>query len=407
MGAHELRERVEEESLSNPALETGEFESGSPYGGARSEGGGFDAALAVADDGGDTLYEHIREQLLSLSIEKPLLKAADFAAQNLDENGYLTESAAALASALDAPEPLMARAAELIRSLEPAGVGARNLGDCLALQLRRFHRDEDTALAETIATSYLEKVARGQLGYISGELHCSEREVREAVRRIRTLNPRPCAVFAKPDKPRYIIPDIIVEYAGGVLSVKISDSYLPPLTVSERMTELLTSTGDEELAAYVRDRVNAAKWLIGSLGRRRDTLLKCATEIVSRQSAFFTGQSGTLAPLTMSELAESMGVSVSTVSRAVRDKYVKCGKGIFTMRWFITGASTAGGEYSRNAAKSLVADLTAGEDKNRPLSDMAIAGLLAERGCELSRRTVAKYRAELGIPPASARKNYS
>lgn len=398
MSMQELLEHIEKVSLENPVIEVGAFDT------RRSYGGGIDpAVLAIAAEDDDSLFSHIADQLDSLKLKPALHAAAISVAEFLDENGYITESAQELAALLKFPAPLVSEALEIIRRLDPAGVGASSLGHCIALQLART--EQDTALAERVALDYLERVAKGQTGVICRELDCTQKQLSAALSQIRSTNPRPCAIFSVSGVAHTITPDIIISRGeDGKLIVRIGESLIPAISISGEYAGIRRDTGDAQLKSYLSEKVREAKWLIGSIERRGATLRSIAAALVETQLDFFEGNADSPAPLTMTALSDRLEVNVSTVSRAVQGKYLRCDAGTFPLSHFFSRSLRHSDGISVRHARELVAAIIASEDKARPMSDMAVSRALESSGHSISRRTVAKYRFELGIPPASARK---
>ncbi|MGN0984973.1 MAG: RNA polymerase factor sigma-54 [Candidatus Enterenecus sp.] len=362
----------------------------------------------TAADQEETLCAHLMAQLDGLKLPPELRRAAVFLIESLNRRGWLDEELPALAAALGCPEKLMARALEAVQSLEPAGVAARNLSECLRLQLVR--QEPVDRLALKIADGYLEALARGRYGLIARELKADPEEVRAACGRIRSLDPVPGAGFAGGEAPSYINPDILVITHPDHFEVAVNDGELPALRVSGYYTRLLKEENDRQVQEYLTDKVRQAKWVVRAIEQRRSTLLSCAQCIVERQGDFFRRGPGHLVPMTLADVAGQLEVHESTVSRAVRDKYLQCAVGTYPLSYFFSrGLGAAGQEEdgtSPDAARALLKELIAGEDKSRPLSDQQLCRLMEERGCRLARRTVAKYRDELNIPSTAGRRQH-
>ena len=400
MSAQELFEHIDKVSQENPVIEVGSFDT--TY--FRNSGAHIDpAGLAIASPDGDTLFAHVIDQLQRKKLDSQVFAAAKLIASCLDDKGQITENDYELSANLKISERLVKEAVEIIWSLEPAGVGARNIGHCIALQLMRF--DEDTELACHIANEYLDRVAKGQLVYIKKELKCTDEQLKNAIRQIRQTDPRPCAGFAVHERTHTVFPEIIVSrQENGGLSVQVGENCLPALSLNSEYNEIYKTSEDSELKDYLSSKLKEAKWLIGSIERRGETLRNIAAALADKQRTFFEGSTKTSAALTMTELAEELGVHISTISRAVAGKYLRCDTGTFPLSHFFSRTLGASGDLSVRSARARVVEIIDAEDKNKPLSDMAISKIMEESGCNISRRTVAKYRLELGIPPASARK---
>ena len=418
MGTQELMDYVERELLDNPALEREESRAEAlPDLHRRLEWladndrqnrwyhaeEGDDPAARVADSAGESLYDHLRSQLDLRRMDCPTRRAVECVLTGLDERGYLEESTQELAARCGQSLDTVERAEGLVRALEPAGVGARCLSQCLALQLERLG---ETGLPLTIALHHLEDVAKNRYHRIASLTGASREDIQAACTVIRSLAPRPGAAFAPREAPEYIIPDLLVEEREGRLEVSLNDACVPELKVSAYYQKLMGETDETEVRDYLNDRVNRAVWMVKSIGQRQATLLSCARCVVARQEDFFRRGSAHLRPMTLADVAGDLSVHESTVSRALKDKYLQCGRGVFPMSWFFSRAlpSDSGDGASPEGAKAAIRELIDGEDKRKPLSDQKLCDALAEQGMTLSRRTVAKYRDELGIPSGPGRK---
>jgi len=349
----------------------------------------------------ETLFSHIRMQLDSLGLSAGLYKAACFVAANLNDSGYLDTTLGELAASCSGDEVQLKEALELIRTLEPAGVAAFDLADCLCLQLERLKGAE---LAEQIVRGYLKKLSKNQYGSIAGELKNSEKAVRNAASLIRTLNPKPGAGFNPGTAPVFVRPDVIIVKFENYFEILNVDYELPTLQINSYYNKLLQESDDRELVGYLSGKVRQAKWLINNISQRQTTLLNCTRAILDAQEPFFRGHTNNLSPLTLAELAQVVGISESTVSRAIKGKYLQCRRGVFPMNYFFPRRVRQGEDMSATRARDILREIVDAEDKRKPLSDMKIVQKLQERGIEISRRTVAKYRGELFIPGASGRK---
>lgn len=359
---------------------------------------------AVADPSGESLYDALRSQLSPEKLEPGLRRAVECVLTGLNDNGYLEESTAELAARCGQTEKLTAEAERLVRGLEPAGVGARTLAECLTLQLER---QGEQGLALAIVKDYLEDMAKNRFNRIARETGADREEIQAACRLIRSLEPRPGAAFSSREQPRYIIPDILVSETDGRLEVSLMDGTVPELKVNAYYQRLMQETDEAQVKEYLGDKVRQACWVVKSIEQRRSTLLSCAGSIVARQEDFFRRQGG-LRPMTLADVAGELGIHESTVSRAVKDKYLQCARGLFPLGYFFSRALPTGGEegISQEMVKAAIRELIDGEDKHRPLSDQKLCSLLAQREMMISRRTVAKYRDEMGIPSTAGRKEF-
>lgn len=359
----------------------------------------------VADPAEESLYDHLRGQLDMDRMPGRLGLAVDCVLSGLNQDGYLEETPEELSARCGQPVRMVEQAETLVRGLEPPGVGARSLAECLALQLERKGQ---TGLALTIVRDYLEEMAQNHYHRISRETGASREEIQEACRQIRRLEPRPGAPFAPREAPGYIIPDLLVVEEDGHYEVTAGEDFLPVLKVSAYYQELMRKTDEAEVQRYLEDKVGQAKWLVKSIDQRRATLLNCARIIVSRQEEFFRKGTGHLRPMTLADVAGELDIHESTVSRAIKDKYLQCSWGLFPAAYFFSRALPAGNDdgLSPDKAKATIRALIEREDKRHPLSDQKLCDRMAQEGMLLSRRTVAKYRDEMGLPAASGRKMF-
>ena len=366
----------------------------------------------TVDEREENLYLYVLSQLEVMDLEPELLPVGRFLVESLNQNGWLDESVEDLAEELGKPVEEVEKALAAVQSLEPAGVGARNLSECLVLQLQRRH--EDSELAIRIARDYLDPLSKSRYGLIAKSLGVCQEEVRTACDLIRTLNPRPGGGFAARENLVYINPDLFVVNFPDHFELLTNDYFFPDLNISGYYCRMLKSTEDNEVKDYLMGKVRQAKWVVHSIKQRRSTLLRCAECILELQEEFFRRGPGHLKPMCLADIAQKVGVHESTVSRTVRDKYLQCASGVYPLSYFFSrslGAPAARPGTEENAsspdfAKALLKKLIGGEDKHKPLSDQKLCERMAREGCELSRRTVAKYRDELGIPSTTGRKQY-
>lgn len=420
MGIQELQMHVEKELLENPTLE---LEQDSPKK-ERSEllqkmdwlvstdrqnrwyhkEDSLNLTDCAASSEEENLYDHLRCQLNMENLSPRLGIAVDCVLSGLNSNGYLEESTEELSVRCGQNSEVIKRAEKLVRGLEPAGVAARTLSECLMLQLGRKN---EFGLAMTIAKEFLEDVAKDHYALIAQRTGATRAEVAAACDQIRELDPRPGARFSPREAPGYIIPDVIVTSQNGELIVAPGDDFLPELRVSEYYRSMMKNTDDSEVKSYLEDRVKNATQLIRSIEQRRNTLLDCVRIIVDRQADFFAESKGNLRPLTMQEVAKELDIHESTVSRAVKSKYIQCSSGSFPVSHFFSRSVPAGkGKISAAEVKNAIRGLIEQEDRRKPLSDQKICDMLAERKVDISRRAVAKYREELGIASSTGRKQY-
>lgn len=356
--------------------------------------------------GQEELYDHLMTQLNELGLDGEIALCAKAFVASLDRNGRLEEELSDLARELGCSEEMAKQALLVIQSLEPAGVGARNLSECLRLQLLR--QDPVDELAVRIVEGHLDALAKSRYGWLSQTLHTSLDRILGACALIRSLNPRPGLDFeADGEDTLYIIPDISVVDVHGHLEVLTNRRLFPTLKISSYYSRLLKESDDSQVQSYLTDKFRQAKWTIRAVDQRWNTLMACTKCLVEEQKGFFRGDIHNLKPLTLSDVARLVGLHESTVSRAIRGKYLQCAMGTYPMSYFFSrrlGPVSGNKVSSSDSAKALLKRFINSEDKHKPLSDEKLCQLMEEEGCILSRRTIAKYRDELGIPNTVARR---
>lgn len=342
-----------------------------------------------------TLREYLLSQIHMLKIAEAEKKMLGFLAENTAESGYLEEDA--LPALMERYRIGAAAAERLLRqfqALEPIGVGARNLRECLLLQLCR---KKASPLAQKIVSDHLEELGKNRLSYLAKKLCISMEEMQQAAAEIRACEPKPGRGFAG-GRVEYIRPDVLADGLG----VRLCGNAVPHLQISHAYAKMLRQGADAETQAYLAEKMKQAEWVLQCISRRESTLLQTAEAIVRRQAAFFR-EGGQLAPLRMADIAAEMGVHPSTVSRAVKGKYLQCERGLFPLQAFFSQELAGEGISADQICESL-RRLIAQEDRRHPLSDRALTERLQASGIEISRRTVAKYREGMGIAAASGRR---
>ena len=283
----------------------------------------------------------------------------------------------------------------------PAGVGAADLSQCLYLQLQRIG---DDGPATQIVLHHLEALARNRYHQIAQTLHISQEEVRRAQQRIRQLDPRPGRQFSPPEPAPMVYPDVFVVEQEGEFVCDNHRRPAPMLHLNRYYQDLYRQTDDPEVKKYLAEKLVQAENVLFALRQRESTMLRCARFVAAGQQAFFRDGPRALRPMYMTEAAQALDVHLSTVSRAVKDKYLQCRQGVSPLSYFFSAPAPDGSDVSRPAVLLQLRELIDGEDKAHPLSDEKLRCLLEQKGCVLSRRTVAKYREELGIPGTAGRR---
>ena len=359
--------------------------------------------------GAVTLREHLMEQMRLAVLEVRDRALVELMVDALDDNGYLTESIEEifermpLELELDIDE--LKTALSLLQSFDPVGVGARSASECLALQIRRMPGVAlvTRRMALLIVTEHLAWFAQREFNKLKKVLDCDDEDLREAQCVIRQCNPHPGAAYAA-GAADYVVPDVIVRSAKGGWTVTLNHEVMPRLRVNSLYANLLKQgKGEGQMGAQLQE----AKWLIKNMRQRFDTILRVAQAIVERQRNFFSHGAVAMRPLVLREIADTLGLHESTISRVTTQKYMLTPHGMFELKYFFGShvATEAGGEASSTAIRALIVQLTGAEDPKNPLSDSKIADMLGEQGMVIARRTVAKYREALKIPPVTLRKS--
>lgn len=362
----------------------------------------FDPFIAAAP----TLQEHLLEQLHVQRVSCSL-DIAEYIVGNLNDKGYLTLSLEDIVREMNVSSAEAAKALAIVQSLDPLGVGARDLAECLALQLPTLPNCPPE-LPDFL--KHLEDLAAGRLQRIAQALKISLGRVQELADLVRKLDPKPGLRFSGPGEVRYIVPDVVIEEIEGEFIILVNDITVPRLGVNKAYRDALTQEEGTDTRKFVEQKLNAAAWLIRSIEQRRLTLYKVADAIVKWQTEFLRNGIRYLKPLTLRDIAEEIGVHESTVSRATAHKYVQTPRGIFEFKFFFANSMGRGTQndsgVTTDVIKLVLRDIIAAENPKCPYSDQKLADLLKARDMEISRRTVAKYRDELGIGATSVRKRY-
>lgn len=337
----------------------------------------------------------LRDQLARRKLPPKLLALCTYLIELLDEDGFLPPEELEHLHHLGLPDPMLEEALAAVQALEPAGIAARSLSECLLIQLRRS--GQETPLLIELVSHHLEALARQQYSPLAHLLHCSKAEVENAAAQIAQLDPHPGRWDAPVSEPvQYIQPDAYVLDENGALSVVLNDFYLPHLTLSSQYEEMMHSA-DAETASYLRRTCKQAQELLSGLSRRGETLRRCLEAVVSTQAPFFLLPDGVLSPMTRRTLAESLGLNPSTITRALKGKYLQCRRGIYPLSAFFS--QPVGGSSPQEIRTRMVQLL-----RQEPmLNDRLLRERLAQEGYQLAQRTVSKYRRQLALPVASKR----
>ncbi len=354
-----------------------------------------------------TLSDYLMTQLQMSRMDPTSKEVAKYLIEALDENGYLTVSTEEVAKAFGIKEERVVEALKIVQGFEPVGVGARNLAECLMIQMAYY--GDDTEQTKQIIENHLEDIAANRLSVIAKAVGITINEAQEVSDIIRTLEPKPGRQFGSANDNRYIIPDVTVEKVGDEYIVTVNDTTAPRLNISHYYQKmLLESDKDSTISKYLTGRLNSAMWLIKSIEQRRQTIFNVVSAVVRYQENFFEHGQKYLKTLTLKQIADELGIHESTVSRSVNGKYMQTPRGLFEIKYFFTsGVSGSDGlGIASESVKSFIREIIEAENPKAPYSDQHIAELLLNRGIEISRRTVAKYRDEMNLPSSSKRKRY-
>lgn len=332
-----------------------------------------------------------------------------YLAHSLDSRGYLEESSGDLAVRFHLTPAEAQRYISLLQSTEPAGVGARDLKECLLLQLTRLRNSTDTA--KKIVQDHLEDMGKNRIPRIAAALSLPQEEILDACRLIKSLNPKPGSGFYTREKVTYIQPDVIVVCFPGSFDILLNNADIPGISLNATYVRMLREDASREAAEYLSQKMKQAQWLIRCIQQREDTLRAVTHAIVTHQIDFFKQGIGHLHPLTLAQIAQDIGRHESTVSRCIKGKYLQSSWGVFPMNYFFTHQLSVAAEETTDTAtperiRQEIQRIIDAEDKKKPASDQKISDLLKAAGFEAARRTVAKYREQLGIPGASQRKQW-
>lgn len=355
----------------------------------------------------DTLADYLLSQLHLSNLKESKAEIGRYIIEAIDDNGYLTATVEEIAEAMHADPDKVEATLNFIQTFDPPGVAARNLQECLIIQLAA--KGLLTEEIEYLILNMLQDLADNRIAHIAKTLGMKNQEVQQIADLIKTLEPKPGRVFSSGDATRYVVPDIIVEKINDEFIVTNNDTSMPKLMVSSYYHKLSSEARqDEELGRYLSERFNAAVWLIKSIEQRKQTIFNVASAVVKYQQDFFNHGEKNLKTLTLKQIAEEVGVHESTVSRSINGKYMQSPRGVFELKYFFSSgvAGEDGTGVSSNSVKSIIKELISSEDPRKPYSDQDMVELLKEKGIAISRRTVAKYREGMNILSSSKRRRF-
>ncbi len=372
---------------------------------------------------GTSFYDLLTDQLHLLNLDNTQQTIAEQVVGSIDEDGYLRRDTSAMVDDLAFRQNVIVTEAdveaiiEMIQQFDPPGVAARNLQECLLLQLKRKEQvDPLDGIAITILTNYFDEFSRKHYDKIQKAISISEDEMRGVIQVVTRLNPKPGG--ESPDDSQelnYVVPDFFIYNIGGKLELTLNSRNAPELRISEGYRDMLRDyekgakkdKRQKEAVLFIKQKIDAAKWFIDAIQQRQQTLLLTMQAILEHQQNFFmSGDESDLRPMILKDVAAATGLDISTVSRVANSKYVQTEFGTYRLKFFFNEALTTdtGEEVSTREVKRILSDLIAGEDKKNPVSDERVTELLQEKGYEIARRTVAKYREQLMIPVARLRR---
>ncbi|WP_430609911.1 RNA polymerase factor sigma-54 [Enterococcus sp. DIV0876] len=404
--ADELIAFIDEQALENPLIELGEYDTMIlPTKSNQSSDQMMDYLNQIPDQG-TSLFEYLIDQVHLNYRDTFLRTIVLFLVESIDLNGFLTIDLDQAAQQMGATPIQVLDALTLIQQLDPAGVGARDLRECLMLQTERD--DYAPPLAYIVLEEYFDDLAGRKWDKIAKGLRISLAEVQAVFDYIQTLTPTPGAAFGSSDG-LYIVPDLKVTIDKGMPIVSANKRALPEVHFQQRYFDRLKQSGDQEVLRYLENKAQEFEWLKKTLRQRGDTIYRVGEQIVARQHAFFTDPARPLKPMILKEIAEAIGVHESTVSRAVNGKYLETSFGVFELKMFFgqkVSTQEDGDDLTTKAIKQALKTLIEEENKQKPLSDQKLTDLLKKQGIDISRRTVAKYREAMGIQGSSKRKRF-
>ncbi|EJE7234722.1 RNA polymerase factor sigma-54 [Clostridium sporogenes] len=355
-----------------------------------------------------SLKEYLQEQIIELDENKYIKSICIYIIENIDDKGYLSVNDEEISEELKVPLDSIKEAIDIVQSLEPDGIGARNLKECLKIQLKK--KSINNSKICEIIDNYLPLVAENRYNVISKKLGISIKKAQEYGDVIKTLQPKPSRGFYTGDEVKYIVPDAYIKKIDNEYYIIMNEELLPKLTVNNLYKEIVLNDTDENAVEFVKEKLNSAIFLIKSIENRKSTIYRVLEKILEIQRDYFDFGIEFLKPMTLREIADSLGMHESTISRAIRDKYINTNRGTILIKDLFTTGITAnnstGEDISVEFIKKEIKELIDKEDKKKPISDQIICNILNNKGIQISRRTVAKYREELGIQSSKCRKRF-
>lgn len=354
-----------------------------------------------------SLKEYLIEQISELGVKDFIKDICLYIIENIDERGYLEIKNEEISEDLKISLDLTEECVEIIQSLEPSGIGARDLKECLKIQIIKKGLEDQNIF--DIIDNYLELLAENKYNNIAKNLGIDAKKAQEYGDIIKTLHPKPSRGFFTGEEVKYITPDAYIKKIDNEYFIVMNDDMLPKLSINGIYKEIIRDENDKDAVDYVKEKLNSAMFLIKSIQHRKSTIYKVLEKLLEKQREYFDYGDEYLKPMTLKEIAEELSVHESTISRAIRDKYIYTNKGTIRIKDLFTTAissNTSGEDVSVKIIKKSIKDLIDKEDKEKPLSDQVICDLINKEGMNISRRTVAKYREEMGIKSSKGRKRF-
>lgn len=431
MSLHDLREYIDNEYSENPILEVNEeitsYDDDENTNGEMSTEDRYDYKKIVEELYSDnykekseynssneevsplnfiekkvSLKDYLQEQLVEVNIDPYILSICKYIVESLDYRGYLEISTEELSGELSISEEVVEKALKIVQSLEPYGIGARNIKECLIIQSLKLNILDN--IIERIILNHLENVADNKYEVVGKDLNISPREAQRYGDLIKKLEPKPSRGFYTGEEVNYIIPDAEIKNIDCEFFILMNENVLPRLIINKAYKDVLQNNKDSEINAYVKDKINQAMFLIKSIEQRKNTLNKVLECIVDKQKDFFKFGKQYIKPLTLKEVAEIINMHESTVSRAIKEKYVLTSYGTIKIKDLFANGLSSNDDMATVKIKSEIKRIIDEENKGKPISDQIISSILADKNMNISRRTVAKYREALGIKSSSMRK---
>lgn len=428
MSTYELQQYVEKEVQENPVLDSQNIHkedkgiedinykklikhleyNGNEYGSYSSYNKEEETSPFNFISNEKSLKEYLQEQIIELNENKYIKSICIYIIENIDDKGYLTVRDEEISEELKVPLHSIEEAIDIVQSLEPDGIGARNLKECLKIQLKK--KSINNSKICEIIDNFLPLVAENRYNVISKKLSISIKKAQEYGDVIKTLQPKPSRGFYTGDEVKYIVPDAYIKKIDNEYYIIMNEELLPKLTVNNLYKDIVLNDTDENAVEFVKEKLNSAIFLIKSIENRKSTIYRVLEKILEIQRDYFDLGIKFLKPMTLKEIADSLGMHESTISRAIRDKYINTNRGTILIKNLFTTGITAnnstGEDISVEFIKREIKELIDKEDKKKPISDQIICNILNNKGIQISRRTVAKYREELGIQSSKCRKRF-